>query len=238
MVDSGLRGRLGNRLLACLSRSDRELIEPHLKPVRLHPRQRLQMAHRKVRAVYFLESGLASVVAIGASQRRQAEMGIVGHEGMTGIPVLLGFDRSPTEVSVQLAGTAQCIDADDLRDLIAENPTIHVTLLRYVHAFVVQIGHTALANAKGNIEERLARWLLMAHDRLDGDNINLTHDFLATMLGSRRAGVTVALNHLHDKALIANTRGCITILDRQGLEEIAAGLYGVPEKELERAFAG
>jgi CRP-like cAMP-binding protein len=110
-------------------------------------------------------------------------------------------------------------------------------LQRYAHAFAVQAAHTALANAQGKIEERLARWLLMAHDRTTGDSLHLTHEFLALMLGVRRAGVTTALHALESNALIENSRGSIVILDRAGLEASANGLYGVPEAEYERVCA-
>ena len=109
--------------------------------------------------------------------------------------------------------------------------------MRYAYVFAVQAGHTALANAHGKIEERLARWLLMAHDRLEGDDLHLTHELLSTMLGVRRAGITTALHELEKLALISTVRGCVTILDRSGLEQSANGLYGVPEAEFERLFA-
>jgi CRP-like cAMP-binding protein len=105
-----------------------------------------------------------------------------------------------------------------------------------VHVVSVQIAHTALANAQGKIEERLARWLLMAHDRFDTDDLPITHEFLSVMLGVRRAGVTLALHRLDSVGLISTARGCVTVLDRQGLQERANGLYGVPELEFERLF--
>ena len=122
-----------------------------------------------------------------------------------------------------------------LRGLMEKSPALAAGLMRYAHVFAVQAGHTALANAQGKIEERLARWLLMAHDRLD-DELHLTHEFQSIMLGVRRAGVTTALHQLEKLALISTTRGCVTVLDRHGLEESANGLYGVPEAEFERLF--
>jgi CRP-like cAMP-binding protein len=109
-------------------------------------------------------------------------------------------------------------------------------MLRYGHAFVVQTGHTAMANGRSKVEERLARWLVMAHDRLDGDELPLTHEFLAIMLGVRRPGVTVALNLLEKDGLIDANRGVISIIDRKGLEEKSNGAYGVPEAEFRRLF--
>jgi len=109
-------------------------------------------------------------------------------------------------------------------------------LLRYGHSFVIQTAHTALANGRNKLLERLARWLLMAHDRVDGDDIHLTHEFLSIMLGVRRTGVTVALNQWARAGLVETKRGVITILDRGGLEEISNGSYGAPEAELRRLF--
>jgi hypothetical protein len=120
---------------------------------------------------------------------------------------------------------------------MSDSPELRNVLLRYSQAFMIQTAHTALANGRAKLEERLARWLLMAHDRVNGDEVPLVHEFLALMLGVRRAGVTVALHMLEGQALIRASRGKIVVLDRQGLEEAANGLYGVPEREYERLMA-
>jgi CRP-like cAMP-binding protein len=124
--------------------------------------------------------------------------------------------------------------ATKLREATAESPSLHAILLRYVQAFTVQTAHTAIANARGSLLERLARWLLMAHDRVQGDKLNLTHEFLSLMMAVRRAGVTEALQHFEDRKLIECTRGQITMLNRQGIEKIAGHYYGVPEREYRR----
>jgi CRP-like cAMP-binding protein len=121
-------------------------------------------------------------------------------------------------------------------NLWEESPTLLKCFLRYAHVFLVQSGYTALANARGNIEERLARWLLMTRDRVDDDEMVLTHEFIALMLGVRRAGVTSVLQAFESKALIETARGSVTVRDRDGLEEAANGLYGAPEAEFERLF--
>src|SRR5262245_16081344 len=231
-VRSGLR----NRLLGAMSDADFALIHPHLVPVRLDFRKRLQSANRRVKAVYFPDSGLASVVAVGGGERLQAEVGVIGHEGMTGLASILGADRSPCEVFMQVEGDGHCITTSNLDDVTSESPTLLRTLLLFVHSFVVQASYTVLANAKGSLEERLARWLLMAQDRIDAKELVLTHEFLALMLGVRRAGVTIALQHYETQGLIATGRGSVTIKDRDGLEESANGLYGAPEAEYERLF--
>lgn len=225
-----------NRIFRALSPADFALLEPHLAAMPLAFRQRLQAPDRSVTRAYFILSGIASVVAIGRGDRRQAEVTVVGREGMTGLPVVLGADRSPFDVFVQVEGEAQSIASDALREAIGASPTLRACLLRCAHVFAIQASYTALSNAQGKIEERLARWLLMARDRLDQDEMLLTHDFLALMLGVRRAGVSTALQAFEDRALVRTGRGSVTMLDRDGLEEQANGLYGVPEAELERLF--
>jgi CRP-like cAMP-binding protein len=231
---TALRLRPGNAILATFSPADRSLLEPHLEPVRLPFRQRLESSNRRIRNVYFLERGLASVVAVGQGARRQTEVTLVGRDGMTGVAVVLGVDRSPQETFMQVEGEGQCISAGALRAVMEQSRSVSTILLRYAHVFLVQAGHTALANARGKIEERLARWLLMAHDRLEGDDLHLTHELLSVMLGVRRAGVTTALHQLESAGLISTGRGSVTVVDRNGLEENTNGLYGVPEAEVER----
>jgi CRP-like cAMP-binding protein len=233
LVRNGLR----NRILGSLSPAELAALQPKLVPVPLRFRQRLQSANRTVKAAYFPDSGIASVVAIATGSRSQAEVAVVGFEGMVGLPIVLGTRRSPCEIFIQVEGHGYCIPAADLRDAMDQLPALRDALLRYVHVFSVQSAYTALANAHGKIEERLARWLLMAQDRIAGKHLLLTHEFLALMLGVRRAGVTVALQHFESRALIATSRGEIIITDRDGLEESANGLYGTPEAESERLFS-
>jgi CRP-like cAMP-binding protein len=225
-----------NRLLGSLARADQEMLVPHLEVATLKFRQRLEPAGRKIESVYFIDGGLASVVAIGGSERRQTEVAVVGREGMTGTAVILGVDRSPHETFMQVEGWGRRIKAVVLRDLMEKSRSLSARFMHYVHVFAVQASDTALANAQGKIEERLARWLLMAHDRLESDELHLTHEFLSVMLGVRRAGVTTALHQLEKSALISTSRACVTLRDRCGLEKIANGLYGKPEAEFERLF--
>ena len=226
-----------NRVLDAMSNADLALLQPHLEQVPLNFRQHLQSANRRIKNVYFPESGIASVVAVGGGERRQAEIAVIGRDGMTGLAVVHGADRSPCEIFMQVEGEGQCISAEDLRQVMDESVTMLKCFLRYAHVFGVQSGYTALANARGNIEERLARWLLMSRDRVDDDEMLLTHEFIALMLGVRRAGVTGALQAFEGKGLIETARGSVTVKDRDGLEESANGLYGAPEAEFERLFA-
>lgn len=223
-----------NAILNSLSLTDLALLQPHLQSVALPFRHRLQSSNRRIQTVYFMESGLGSVVALGGGARRQAEVAVIGWEGMSGVPVLLAADHSPWDVFMQVEGRGQSIDAGRLSQAMAQSGTMTRCFLRYAHLFSVQASYTALANAQGKIEERLARWLLMAQDRVRSEVLELTHEFLALMLGVRRAGVTTALHQLEIRALLHTARGAVTITDREGLEECAHGLYGQPEAEFER----
>jgi CRP-like cAMP-binding protein len=212
-----------NQLLARLARADARLLEPHLEPVDLPVRKQVQARNKRVERIYFPDSGIASVVA---NHDTPIEVGMTGRDGMTGVSVLLGTDDlAEHEIYMQMAGKGQWMTAGRLREAIAKSTTLHQALLRYVQVFLRQTTETALANGRGKIEERLARWLLMAHDRGDGDELKLTHEFLAVMLGVRRSGITTALQELERKGLIAHRRAFVTILDREGLEEGSNGAY-------------
>jgi len=219
-----------NRLLANMPPGAFTAVAPFLQPLSLKPRQRLEFSNRPVETAIFLERGLASVVLTGMWPRRKAaEIAVIGREGMTGLALALGFDRSSYDVIIQVEGRGLGIAADELRRAMAQSPALSAWLKRYAYTFTLQVGCTALANAHGTIEERLARSLLMAQDRTDGPDLPLTHELLALMLGVRRSGVTIALHQLVTYGLIAIARGTITILDRNGLELSAHGLYGTPE---------
>jgi len=226
----------GNGILNAISNADLALLQPSLEKVPLKLGQSLQLSNRLIRKVYFPESGIASVVAAANGESRQAEVAFVGREGMTGLPVIHGTDRSPCDIFIQVEGNGHCIAAQNLRDALGQSISLLRCLLRYAHAFGIQINYTALANARGRIGERLARWLLMARDRLDSDEMILTHEFLALMLGVRRASVSEALQAFEKRGLVETARRSVTIMDREGLEECANGLYGPPEAEYERLF--
>jgi CRP-like cAMP-binding protein len=217
-----------NGLLGAMSRDDLALLKPKLEPLTLETRLVLEAANKPIKHNYFIASGLASVIAIGKNGHR-LEVGIIGREGMTGLPVVLGNDRSPNETFIQVAGTGSRIGSDDLRKAMGKSASLTRVLLNFVNAFLIQTSHTALSNGTASIEQRLARWLLMAQDRLDGSEVPLTHEFLSLMLGVRRAGVTMALNQLDRKGIIRLSRGRIQVVDRNGLIRSANGSYGIPE---------
>jgi CRP-like cAMP-binding protein len=222
-----------NQLLASLSTNDFDLLEPDLKSVTLGLRKNLEKPNKRIDAVYFPESGFASVVAVQSSGK-QVEVGLIGREGMTGLPIVLGNHRSPHATYIQAAGKGQCIPSAQLRKATRTSQSLRDSLLKYVQAFGVQTTHTAISNARARMDVRLARWLLMAHDRLGGDTLPLTHEFLSIMLGVRRAGVTDALNALRKQRLISYQRGKITVRDRKGMERTAGDAYGTPEAEYRR----
>jgi len=224
-----------NRILSRLSAEDFALLEPHLTAIDLPLRRQLEVSRRPIEHVYFPDSGIVSVVANG-DDKRNIEVGLIGREGMTGLAVVMGTDRSPHQTFVQSPGQGRRILSNDLREAIHQSRTMHERFLLYAHAFLLQTGYTAMANGRSKIEERLARWILMAHDRTDGDALALTHEFLSIMLGVRRPGVTHAVNLLERIGLIHATRGIITVIDREGLEENSNGAYGTAEAEFNRLF--
>jgi CRP-like cAMP-binding protein len=217
-----------------LAPADFALLKPRLSAIDLPLRKHLELPNKAIDSVYFPDAGFASVVANGNGQ--SIEVGLIGREGMTGLAVVMGADRSPNATYMQLAGHGRKISAADLRDAMSASETLRASFLRYGHAFIVQTSHTALANGRNKVEERLARWLLMARDRNDSNELTLTHEFMSIMLGVRRAGVTVALDVLEKKSLVRVKRGGVTILDRKGLEKMTNGAYGVPEAELKRLW--
>jgi CRP-like cAMP-binding protein len=222
-----------NRLLAMLSPANRTLLASALEEIGLTARQIVEAPNEPIDHVYFVESGLVSVVGT-ATDKHRIEIGMVGYEGMTGLSVVLGDDRSANEALVQSSGIALRITAAGLRERMAASHSLTADLLRYVSVFMVQAGQTALANGRGRLDERLARWLLMWDDRLRPSPISVTHDFLGLLLGVRRTGVTATIAVLEGKGLIRATRAKVSVRDRKGLKLLANGFYGIPEAEYDR----
>jgi CRP-like cAMP-binding protein len=222
-----------NRLLAALSQADLALLQPHLRSVPMAVFKEMERPNRRIETVFFMEAGIASVVAVQPDETR-AEVGLIGREGMSGIAVVLGGDQSPHSTYIQVAGEGQGISANELRKAMDTSVTMRNLFLKFVQVFMVQTAHTAIANARAHIDQRLARWILMAHDRIGTQTVVLTHEFLSLMLGVRRAGVTEALQSLKRRKLIDTGRNKIVLRDRKGIERIARGSYGVPEKEYRR----
>lgn len=222
-----------NLLLRALSPGDWRLLQPALKPVDLQLRAVLSEPSGPIRHVDFVESGIVSVVAVAGE--RQIEVALIGHEGMTGVPLLHGMRGAPDLVNVQASGSALRIDADDFRDALDASSSLRGSLLRYAHVLQVQTAQAAIVNGHFTIDQRLARWLLMCHDRM-GAELPLTHEFIAVMLGIRRSGVTDAIHILEGQQMIRAGRARNLVQDRKRLIEKAAGSYGVAEAEYAKAF--
>jgi CRP-like cAMP-binding protein len=230
------QGAQENALLGSLSASDFALLRPGLSPIDLPVRRQLENRNRRIEHVYFLARGLASMVISGGANH-SIEVALVGKEGMTGLSLLLESDLSLHETFIQSAGRGWRISAADLRAAMTKSASLHSALLRFAHVLVCQMSYTGLSNGRYHLEERLARWLLMAHDRSESDTVTLTHEFLSTMLGVRRPGVTNALNALEKRDIILARRGAITVRDRSALEEAANGSYGAPEADYRRLIS-
>ncbi len=219
-----------NRLLRAMSPEAFARLTPHLEPVPLIVKQVLVEPNQPIEHVHFMEDGLASVVAISLDNER-LEVGHIGREGMTGEPVILLIDQTPHQTFIQVAGSGLRMRAEDLAAAMEASPPLKVLLLRWVQALMIQTAQSALANGRYTIQERLARWLLMCHDRLDGDDLPLTHEFLSLMLGVRRSGVSEALHVLEGVGIVKTSRGRIHVFDREKLEEVAGDCYGLSEAE-------
>jgi CRP-like cAMP-binding protein len=213
-----------NHLLASMSPGDFGLLRSHLEPVSLQTHEVLVEPGRTIEHLFFLDGGLASVVVEGDA-RTQSEVGMIGRDGVTGIAVLLGRDSTPHKTFIQVAGPAWRISVADLRQTLRRSPTLHTHLLGFVYDFHLQVAQTAFANARFNLDQRLARWMLMASDRLGMTEVPLTHEFLALMLGVRRPGVTETMHVLEGIKAIKNTRCQVTILDREALKMVAGPSY-------------
>jgi CRP-like cAMP-binding protein len=222
-----------NSLLTALSADDYALLQPHLERLTLAKGEELVVPNEPIEAVYFPETALGSVVTI-SPEGSKIEGAMVGCEGVMSLAVVHGTDRTPHQVVAQIEGEAWRIRADAFRDALAQSPSLMALLLRYAQALYIQTTYTALSNANHGVEERLARWLLMCHDRSDGDEMPLTHEFLSIMLAVRRPSVTTALHVVEGMGLIRASRGKVLIRDRAGLEDFARDAYGIPEAEYAR----
>ena len=196
-------------------------------------RQVLYEAGDSFEHIYFIETGVASVLTL-MTDGSTIEVGMIGREGIVGAAALLGGEVSAQQVIVQGPGVALRMPVAECRAAFEESPVVRAAVLRYVRALLDLSAQTAACNRLHSIRERCARWLLMARDRLDGDVMPVTHEFLATMLGVRRAGVTETLGDLHRSGLIRAGRGAVTIIDRDGLEAAACECYRNDHEQLMR----
>lgn len=208
-------------------------MRPHLERVRLEQRDIVHEPGQSISHVYFPETAVLSLVST-MQNGATVEVGTAGCEGMVGLSVLLAEDVSTVRTLAQIPGAVERMTAEEFTHLASVPGAFHRTLLRYTQAFLTQVAQTAACNGAHLVEERCARWLLMTHDRVDGDDFPLTHEFLAFMLGVRRAGVTVAMRSLQEAGLVRYTRGRVSISDRVGLEAASCECYRVVRAHFER----
>jgi CRP-like cAMP-binding protein len=227
------RAMFRNNLLRRLPGESLAKLEPHLKLVELPRSFQLSSPHQSMDHAYFFESGIASVV-VRSPEGQHTEIGIIGREGMCPTSAILDADMDPFSVFMQVQGEGLRVDTQALKTVLENDREAQGVFARYAQALSVQHAYTALSNAVHHIDERLARWILMCHDRTDGDEISLTHEFLSIMLAVRRPSVTTALHVLEGKKLIYSERGVVIVRDRAGLEAFARDAYGESEKEYER----
>jgi CRP-like cAMP-binding protein len=228
---------VGNRLLAALPAKDYERLLPKLEPVTLAFGDILFEPGDNIRHVYFPSNAIISLLST-VGEREHLEVGIVGNDGMAGLPVFMGVSKSRTRGLVQGEGSALRMKAAALRkELSNGGSALPKFLHRYTHSLLTQISQSAACNRFHLVNARLARWLLMTHDRIEGDEFRLTQEFLSLMLGVRREGVTLAAGSLQKQKLISYSRGRIMVLDRAGLEASSCACYAVVKDEYNNFLA-
>jgi CRP-like cAMP-binding protein len=215
-----------NKLLLAIPDEEFRKIRSRLQFVELPHHVILHQPHQTVRFAHFPNAGLISLV-VELKDGRTVEAGLLGNEGASGMPAVLGLSRSPLREIVQIEGDAFRVRVNALRELLPSTPVLQATLNRYAAGLAMQVAQTAACNRLHKIEERLSRWLLIAQDRVDSAIVPITHDFLATMLGTDRPSVTVAAGILQREGIIEYTRGSVRILNRKKLESFACECYAL-----------
>lgn len=222
-----------NRILGELPAEEYERLSPHLEPFTLSVGNTLYYPHDPVTHVYFLNRGSVSIISTFADGGG-VEVGVVGNEGMFGLNVVLGSVTAPHKAIVQQPGDAFRTPAEVIRQEFKAGGLLQDLLLRYTQAFMIQLAQTAACNRSHPVGGRLARWLLMSHDRALSDRLPLTHEFIAIMLGTRRAGITEAAGKLQNEGMIKYSRGHITVVNREKLEAVSCECYNIVKNEFAR----
>ena len=222
--------KIANQLLAALPKKDYQALQRHLEEIPLVFEEILYRPNVLISDVYFPNSGIVSLLA-GVNERSTLEVGLVGNEGMIGLGVFLGVNSSINRAVVQGSGSAMKMKATALRKECNNGGVLTQLLRRYSHSVLMQITQSAVCNQFHSIDQRLARWLLMTHDRMASDEFQITQEFLANMLGARREGVSIAAGDLQRRKLIQYTRGRLRVLDRAGLEATSCGCYEIIRNE-------
>jgi len=222
---------IANEILLNLSPKQRSQVLSKLELVRLKLHQVIHEPGETIKSGYFVNSGLISVLAV-QPDGKSVEVGLIGKEGFVGLPLLVGYRTSPTRTVAQADATAYRFGADALRDSVRQFPELGRQIHRFGQKLAMQSTQIAACNRLHDVEERLARWIVMSQDRILADTLPLTQEFLAQMLGTRRSSVTVAAGILQKAGLISYTRGNVTILNRQKLEEAACDCYEIVRRQL------
>jgi len=220
---------VGNVILLSMCNSEYGLFRPHLEYVELPDHLVLHEAGAKLDFAYFPNRGLISFV-VAMEDGKTAEAGVVGNEGFAGIPAAVGLSRSPLQAVVQISGDGFRVEVEALQKILESAPHLQLLLSRFAVVQGMQVAQTAACKRLHEIEQRLARWLLMAQDRVDSGVLPITHDFLATMLGTNRSSVSLAAATLRKKNLIRYTPGAVTIVNRKKLEALACECYGIMQQ--------
>ena len=225
-----------NRLLACLPEDEFRRLSPHMERVSLTHSQHVIVPDEPIKDIYFPLNCLLSLVTI-LEDGSTVESGTIGREGMSGVPVLLNAGTTTMPTFTQIPGEAIKVKAGVIKEMYDEGGALHKLLSRYIHTVIVTGSQSSACNALHKVEERFCRWLLMSSDGVGSDILNLTQEFLATMLGVRRPGVSQAASVLQSAGLISYRRGLIQIHDRRGLEEAACECYRMTKEEYDRLFS-
>ena len=226
-----------NRILASLPAEEYERLLPHLEEIPLKLGEVISHPDQKIEHVYFPKRGTISVCAVMADGT-QVEVGVIGNEGMFGLPVFFKTNTAPLQAMVQLPDGAVRMQAEAFSREVEQCEHLRNLLLHYAQAFFIQAAQTAACNRLHRMDGRLARWLLMCQDRKRSELLQLTHEFIAIMLGVRRAGVTEAANKLKNDGLIDYQRGFVRVIDRKGLEAASCECYAVVRREFDRLLDG
>jgi CRP-like cAMP-binding protein len=235
MMSRPIQATIRNRILAAIPAAEFALIAEHLTRVELALGELLHRAGDKIINVFFVDSGFISALTM-LSDGQPLEIGLIGSEGVAGVSVILGATNSYSETMCQTGGGAFRMSAAALKDVAARAPHLHDLLLRYTHVFHVQVAQTAACNAHHDLGQRLARWLLAAHDRSNVAELSLTQDLIAVMLGVRRSTVSIAAGTLQKAGIIRYHHGKITVVDRVGLENAACECYEAVAGEYRALF--
>lgn len=225
--------KIQNLILLALPADELRAVAAKLEFVELPTHSVLHEAGEAITHAYFINSGLASILNV-MTDGKSVEVGLAGKEGFVGSPLVVGLSTSPTQVIMQVGGSGYRMPAAEFKEALSHSPALEKTLNRYAQSLGMQAIHVAACNRLHEVDERLARWLLMSQDRLGGNVVPLTQEFLAHMLGTRRASVTVGAGILQKAGLITYTRGSVNIDDRSGLEDAACECYASIRQQSEK----